>query len=92
MGRPSTQGSCPGRNTNTKSYANRKRERESRKHKRGWLLKSALLEMVSCENHLNMEDSLSHWAYVSGRPTIKKNPSSPLYTTLGITTKDTVTE
>ena len=70
MGSPSTQSSWPGRNRGVKSYLNRK-EKE-KKHGRGWLLKTALLEMAFLGNHLNMKDSLGPGAYVSKRPMIQR--------------------
>ena len=71
------------------------------------LLKSAPLEMAFYENHLNMKDSSGQWIcfkkahvicprlkvtfYLSING-VKKNPSSPLYTTLVITTKGNVND
>ena len=35
-------------------------KRKKKKHGRGWLLKSALLEIAVLENHLNIKGSLGH--------------------------------
>jgi hypothetical protein len=60
--------------------------------------------MALQENDLNMKSSLGQWIYISKQPmshtpifclsilSEKKNPSSSLYTTLGVITKGTVTE
>lgn len=39
-----------------------------RKRGRGWLPKSAFLEMALLENHPNVKDLAGRWASVSGRP------------------------
>ena len=62
--------------------------------------------MALQENHLNMKGSLGQWVSKKAHVThpelkatfclpilgVKKNPSSPLYTTLGVITKGTVIE
>ena len=101
MGGPSTQSSCPRRNRSIESYSNRKKKTEGMEENAllvdGFTRKPPKYERFI--RPMGLRFKKAHVTHPELKATfclpilgVKKNPSSPLYTTLGVITKGTVIE